>query len=105
MGGGSGGGGAVATYEYRCRSCGTSFAVSRAMGTATPAEPCPACTAESARVYTAPQLSLTDSNVRNVRAREEQSSDSPDVVTKLPGRPRPRQRAEQNPLWSRLPRP
>lgn len=40
----------MATYEYRCRTCGTTFAARRPMAEADAPAPCPAGHADTARL-------------------------------------------------------
>jgi hypothetical protein len=77
------------------------------MGDASAVVACPACGAVSARVFTAPRLSLGSPTRRALIERTERSSEQPDVVAAPPSAAGSRRRADvlRNPALSRLPRP
>lgn len=94
----------MALYLYRCDEHGITEQ-SFPIGTAARQADCPACGSPSARVFTAPRLSLGDPGRRALIDRTERTRDEPAVVSS-PG-PRPARRApvETNPALRRLPRP
>ena len=94
----------MALYQYVCDDDGP-FEASSPIGTAAPRRPCPACSAEARRVYTAPMLSRASRPAMAVLERAERSAHEPDVVTSLPpgGRRRPAA-ARPSPAQRRLPR-
>jgi hypothetical protein len=96
----------IAVYVYRCPEHGP-IETSCAMGSASAVVACPACGAVSARVFTAPRLSLGSPTRRALIERTERSSERPDVVSAPPPVPDTRRRADvpRNPALSRLPRP
>lgn len=94
----------MALYLYRCDEHGTTER-SLPIGTAERTSPCPTCGFPSARVFTAPRLSLGDATRRALIDRTERSRDEPPVVSSpgpRPGRPAP---VATNPALRRLPRP
>ncbi|WP_231558144.1 FmdB family zinc ribbon protein [Modestobacter caceresii] len=96
----------IAVYLYRCPAHGTTE-TRCAMGAAPPAVECPACGSTSARVFTAPRLSLGSPVRRALIERAERTGDRPDVVSAPPPGRRAGRRADvlRNPALSRLPRP
>ena len=52
----------MATYVFRCPAC-SEFEVAVPMSSVRPTHPCPACAAESTRVWTAPALATTPAGV------------------------------------------
>jgi putative FmdB family regulatory protein len=96
----------VAVYVYRCTEHGLTE-VTRAMGTAAAAVPCPECDLQAARVFTAPRLSLGSPARRALIDRTERTRDEPDVVSAPPPRPGGAGAAAvaRNPALRRLPRP
>jgi putative FmdB family regulatory protein len=96
----------VAVYVYRCTGHGL-IEVTRAMGSADAAVPCPACDLQATRVFTAPRLSLGSPARRALIDRTERTRDEPDVVSAPP----PRSggtgagAVAWNPALRRLPRP
>jgi len=96
----------VAVYVYRCTDHGPTE-VTRAMGTAAAAVPCPACDRPATRVFTAPRLSLGSAVRRALIDRTERTRDEPDVVSAPPPGPGRRGAAAvaRNPALRRLPRP
>ncbi|WP_229402353.1 FmdB family zinc ribbon protein [Micromonospora okii] len=91
----------MATYEYRCERDGV-FDASLPIGTASPSTRCPRCAAPAARVFSAPRLARTPVPLRRAIERAARSAETPEVVTRLPGR-RP-SRPAPNPVHARLPR-
>lgn len=90
----------MATYAYRCHECGP-FEVRLPIGTAEPVTGCPACRSPARRVYTAPGLARLDPALSAGLAREEQSREAPEVITRTTAGPP----APPHPALSRLPRP
>jgi putative FmdB family regulatory protein len=92
----------MATYDYRCPSCGT-FEQRATMGTAAPVTTCPTCGQDARRVFSPPLTSRTPQPLAAALAREEASRDAPEVVHRVPPKagppPRPR-----HPAQARLPR-
>jgi putative FmdB family regulatory protein len=86
----------MALYVFRCPDCAperAEFEVAVPMAALRPTHPCPACAAESARVYTPPALASTPAAVRRALATAEASAETPQVVRAVPaGAPRPRGR-------------
>ena len=95
----------MALYQYVCDDDGP-FDASSPIGTAAPRRPCPACSGEARRVFTAPMLSRASRPAVAAIERAERSAHEPDVVTSLPpaGRRRPAP-AQPSPAQRRLPRP
>lgn len=92
----------MATYEFRCPDCSL-FDVVVPMTAVRPTHPCPACGAESARVFSAPALTTTAPGLRRAMTAAEASADSPQVVRSIPdGAPRPRSR-RWNPMTGAAP--
>ncbi len=89
----------MATYAYRCPDCGQ-FEVRLPIGTAEAARDCPACRAPARRLFTAPHLTRLAPAMSAALTREEQSQETPEVVTRVPA-----QRRQPHPALSRLPRP
>ncbi|WNV73819.1 FmdB family zinc ribbon protein [Geodermatophilus sp. DSM 44513] len=82
----------MATYVFRCPD-DAEFEVVVPMTAVRPTHPCPACRADSARVYTAPTLSTTPAALSRAAAAADASAETPQVVRSLPaGAPRPRGR-------------
>lgn len=95
----------MATYEYRCPDCGP-FDLVRPIGTAPTDASCPACSAPSIRVFSAPALTQTPRALRSLRQAEEASADAPAVVSALPPKqPAPAAPTVRNPMLAKLPRP
>ena len=96
----------MAVYVYRCTEHGATE-ITRAMGTAAAAVPCPACDRPAIRVFTAPRLSLGSPARRALIDRTERTRDEPDVVSAPPPRPGGAGAAlvAGNPALRRLPRP
>ena len=96
----------MAVYVYRCTEHGATE-ITRVMGTAAAAVPCPACDRPAIRVFTAPRLSLGSSARRALIDRTERTRGEPDVVSAPPPRPGGAGAAAvaQNPALRRLPRP
>jgi len=93
----------MATYEYSCSRCGN-FEVRLAIGTAPVSYGCPVCAGTARRVFSAPGLRATPEAVASLHDRQEQSRETPAVVSDVPpraGAPRP----SSHPSLSRLPRP
>ena len=96
----------MAVYVYHCTQHGLTE-VTRAMGTADAAVPCPACDLLATRVFTVPRLSLGSPARRALIDRTERTRDEPDVVSAPPPRPGRAGAAAvaRNPALRRLPRP
>ena len=63
-------------YEYACRDCGT-FSAMRRMAECSQPTDCPDCGAASARIISAPRLSLISSHARVAHETNERSADRP----------------------------
>jgi putative FmdB family regulatory protein len=96
----------MATYEYRCDRDGV-FDAMYPIGTAPQMMACPACTAESARVFSKPMLFSTPKELVAALDHEEKTRHEPDVVTSLPpaGARKRTPVLPLTPTLSRLPRP
>jgi putative FmdB family regulatory protein len=94
---------ALPTYAFRCAQCG-GFDLVRPMAEAGATAVCPSCGEAARRVFVAPALRALDTGLRQALAAGEQSADSPQVVTSVPGRSRPTARTT-DPRHHRLPRP
>ncbi|MFI7451977.1 FmdB family zinc ribbon protein [Nonomuraea sp. NPDC049714] len=92
----------MATYAYRCPDCGP-FEVRLPIGTAEAVTDCPGCRSAARRVFTAPSLARLSPATSAAFTREEQSRETPEVVTRVPAERR--WRTPQHPALSRLPRP
>ena len=95
---------ALPTYAFRCAQCG-GFDLVRPMAEARATAVCPSCGEADRRVFVAPALRALDTGLRQALAAGEQSADSPQVVTSVPGRSRPTARITTDPRHHRLPRP
>lgn len=96
----------MAIYEYRCDRHGA-FEVMRAIGTAPASSACPVCERTSRRVFSAPLLAHTPSELVAAIDHAEKTRDEPDLVSSLPPAD-PRRRTPVLPLTPtlrRLPRP
>jgi putative FmdB family regulatory protein len=93
----------VIEYEYRCPACGP-FTVGRAMGSAAPSAPCPACGQDSRRRYSAQPVRRVQGALAGALQRQEASADHPEVTSTIPPRPA-RRRAPADPRQAALPRP
>jgi putative FmdB family regulatory protein len=92
----------VTEYEYRCPACGL-FTVRRAMGSAAPSAPCPACGQDSQRRYSAQPVRRVQGALAGALQRQEASADHPEVTSTIPPRPG-RRRAPADPRQAALPR-
>jgi putative FmdB family regulatory protein len=93
----------VATYEYRCGTCG-GFDVRFTLGTAADQSPCPSCGIPARRAFSSPSLVATGpASLNMLRGLDERSQDAPDVVTEVPAKAR--EVAPAHPALARLPRP
>ncbi|MHA6792039.1 zinc ribbon domain-containing protein [Pseudonocardia bannensis] len=92
----------MAIYQYRCVEHGITE-VRAPIGTAAPAWPCPRCTTDLRRVFTAPLLGLAPRALVSAIDRAEATASAPGVVTSPPPRRPPV--APRNPALRRLPRP
>ena len=82
----------MATYLFRCPDCSV-FEVVQPMSALRPTCACPACGADSARVYTAPALATVPAGVHRAIETADASAETPRVVRSIPaGAPRPRSR-------------
>jgi putative FmdB family regulatory protein len=82
----------MATYLFRCPDCSV-FEVVIPMSSLRPTHPCPSCTGESRRVWTAPALATTPAALHRAVDAADASAEAPQVVRSIPaGRPRPRGR-------------
>ena len=93
----------MATYEYSCHRCGN-FDVRLPIGTAPPEYGCPVCRTTARRVWSSPALSVMPNLLKGLREQEEQSRESPSVVTEVPPA-RGRQPERVHPAVAHLPRP
>jgi len=93
----------VATYDYRCPNDGDVEA-RFPLGEAPPTLPCPACGGAAGRVWSAPRLTRTPRALRTALDRAAASAETPQVVTRVPGRRPATPRASAHPAHSRLPR-
>jgi putative FmdB family regulatory protein len=96
----------VTRYQYRCPPHGA-FDVSRPMGMALDRWPCPVCSSDAMRVFSAPMVSSVPRALISLVDRTEKTRDQPDIVTSLPRR-EPHRRtpmAPASPALQRLPRP
>jgi putative FmdB family regulatory protein len=85
----------MATYEFRCPECSV-FEVVVPMSAVRPTHACPACSAESPRVFSSPALARTPGALHRAVDTAEASAEAPRVVRSIPaGAPRPRA-----PRWS-----
>ncbi|SFE81502.1 FmdB family zinc ribbon protein [Blastococcus tunisiensis] len=92
----------MATYVFRCPSC-SDFDVIQPMSSLTPTHPCPSCTAESHRVFTAPHLATIAPGLHRAIGAADASAEAPQVVRSIPdGAPRPRSR-RWNPMTGAAP--
>ncbi|MEV0634566.1 zinc ribbon domain-containing protein [Streptomyces sp. NPDC050619] len=73
----------MATYQYRCTSCGA-FDVIRPMGRALAEEPCDTCGDQARRVFSAPMLTRTSAPLARALRAQEASAHAPQVVTEVP---------------------
>jgi putative FmdB family regulatory protein len=94
----------VATYEYRCDDCGC-FEHRVPMGTATASAVCPTCGRDARRVFSVLMTNRIPKPLNAMLAREEKSHDYPDVVDRVPARPRRHRPTPPNPALARLPKP
>ncbi len=94
----------MAVYEYRCATDG-GFDVTRPIGTAAATAPCPRCDEHGARVFSAPRVGLAPGALVSALDRAGATSDSPEVVTSLPGRGARPARVSTHPAHRSLPRP
>jgi putative FmdB family regulatory protein len=96
----------VARYEYRCEQDGV-FEISRALGSAPPMTPCPACASDAARIYSSPMLRSTPRELVAAIDHAEKTRHEPDIVTSLPPRPAHKRTPvlPLTPTLRRLPRP
>lgn len=79
----------MATYVFRCPDCSV-FEVIQPMTSLTPTHPCPSCTGESPRVFTAPHLATTPAALHRAIDAADASAEAPQVVRSIPdGAPRP----------------
>ncbi|WP_127357476.1 FmdB family zinc ribbon protein [Actinacidiphila soli] len=93
----------MATYEYSCSRCGP-FDVRLTMGSAPVSYVCPVCAGTARRVFSAPALRATPEAVASLHDRQEQSRETPAVVSEVPPRAGAPRRSP-HPSLSRLPRP
>lgn len=94
-------------YEFRCEACGP-FDAHHAMAQVPRAQQCPACGADSRRVFSA--VGLSRANSPRARAIDDaaRTADAPDVVRSVPrqaGTPRPATGVTRDPRHLKLPRP
>jgi len=74
----------MATYVYRCPRDGD-FELRLALGAATACVPCVRCTADAARVWSAPHLGRTPRPLDAAIERAGRSAETPRVVSRVPG--------------------
>ncbi|MGI5216207.1 FmdB family zinc ribbon protein [Plantactinospora sp. CA-290183] len=91
------------TYGYRCARDGT-FDLVFPIGCAPAAAGCPVCAGEGARVFSAPLLAATPRPLVGALDRAARSAETPEVVSRIPGR-RPARPRPTHPAHARLPRP
>ena len=93
-------------YEYRCEQDGV-FDVMHPMGTAPPSVACPACHAESARVFSKPMQFTAPRALVAAIDHAEKGRHEPEVVRSPPPRPAHKRTpmAPLTPKTSKLPRP
>ncbi|GAA5200921.1 hypothetical protein GCM10023322_79860 [Rugosimonospora acidiphila] len=75
----------MATYEYRCPRHGA-FEVRLRIGEASASVPCGTCGGQAARIYSAPGLAVTPRPLARALDRAARTAETPDVVTRIPGR-------------------
>lgn len=90
-------------YEYRCPDCGP-FESVHPMASVPRSEPCPVCSGESRKVFTAVGLSRTNSARAKAIGATEKSAHEPDVVSGPVGRSRSAP-VTTDPRHAKLPRP
>jgi len=96
----------MATFDYRCPSCG-SFEIRSPVGRAQASAECPRCGATASRVFSAPALLSGDTPLSRAVEADRRSAHEPAVVAAPPAA-RPRAalpRRSSNPLHAKLPRP
>ncbi|MFD1324182.1 FmdB family zinc ribbon protein [Micromonospora sonneratiae] len=93
----------MATYEYRCPQDGP-FQVTLPIGSADSRSRCTVCGKESVRVFSTPMLARTPRSLALAIDRTESSSETPEVVSRIPAGPSPARRRPPNPAHARLPR-
>jgi putative FmdB family regulatory protein len=79
----------MAVYPYRCAECGP-FDVRLPIGTAPATRDCPRCAAPASRTFAPPLLRQVSAPLGAVLQRAERSGESPDVVTSVPPKRRPK---------------
>ncbi|MFE9927053.1 FmdB family zinc ribbon protein [Streptomyces sp. NPDC005774] len=92
----------MTTYGYSCHRCGN-FDVRLPIGTAPVEYVCPDCAAVARRVYSSPALSVPSKLLKGLHEQEEQSRESPSVVSGPP--PTRCGSASVHPAIASLPRP
>ena len=91
-------------YAFACEQHGQHDAFMR-MGELKTTHPCPTCHRPGRRVYLAPLLNLGDPGARRLIDATQATSDSPPVVSSIPGNPRRRQKVAHDPRLRKLPKP
>ena len=91
------------TYVFSCPDHGRFDRIFR-MSEVCDHTPCPSCGSAARRAMAAPMLNLGDSTARRLIDATTATSDRPQVVSAIPGRPRRRQKVTHNPLAAKLPR-
>jgi hypothetical protein len=96
----------VVTYQYACTTDGGTE-IDAPMGSSPETVPCPVCSEPARRVFSQPMISAVDQKRMGVIDRTKASSDTPDVVTSLPGtgHRKPQRMAPPDPRLQKLPRP
>jgi putative FmdB family regulatory protein len=96
----------MAIYEYRCERDGA-FELARPLGAQPPSSPCPVCSGEARRVFSAPMLKRAPRALVAALDHAEKSRTEPEVVRSLPPAPRRRRTPvlPLTPTLRRLPRP
>lgn len=98
------------TYDYRCPRDGV-FPLRFPIGEATPAGRCPNCGGDAVRVFAPPMLGALPRALVAALDRTGRTAETPEVVTRIPGRPggphpaRSGVRRPAHPGQARLPRP
>jgi putative FmdB family regulatory protein len=95
----------VAIYEYRCERDGL-FEQTLPLGTAPASAPCPTCSHQAIRVFSAPLLKSASRSAWTAAIdRADKSRFEPEVVTSLPPSGAPRRTIALTPKLRGLPRP
>ena len=93
------------TYQFRCSGDCPDFSAMYQMAEVPPEDRCPQCSAPARRIIGAPRLGIGGTAAMRLQDRTRASADSPDVVSRIPGRAARATPVTTNPLHRRLPRP